>query len=44
MVSAETLLSYPDWKITFTVHTAASYKQLGAVSSQSKKNPSSKEY
>ena len=24
MVSTETLLSYPDWKIPFTVHTDAS--------------------
>ena len=31
MVSAETLLSYPDWKLTFTVHTDASDKQLGTV-------------
>ena len=31
MVSAETLLSYPYWKLTFTFHTDASDKQLGAV-------------
>ena len=31
MVSAETLLNYPDWKIPFTVHTYASDKQLGSV-------------
>ena len=31
MVSAETLLSYPDWKLTFPVHTDASDKQLGTV-------------
>ena len=31
MVSAETLLSYPNWKIPFTVHTDVSDKQLGAV-------------
>ena len=31
MVSAETLLSYPGWKLTFTVHTDDSYKYLGAV-------------
>ena len=29
MVSAETLLSYPDRKLTFKVHTDASDKQLG---------------
>ena len=29
MVSAETLLNYPDWKIPFTVHTYDSDKQLG---------------
>ena len=31
MVSAKTLLSYPDWKLTFPVHTDASDKQLGTV-------------
>ena len=31
MVSAEILLSYPDWKLTFTVYNDASDKQLGAV-------------
>ena len=34
MVTAETLFSYPDWKIIFAVHTNASDKQLGAVISQ----------
>ena len=38
MVSAETLLSYPYWKLKFTVHTDASDKQLGAVISHNKKN------
>ena len=31
MVSAEALLSYPDWKISFIVHTYVSDKQLGDV-------------
>ena len=31
MVSTETLLSYPDWTITSTLHTNASDKQLGDV-------------
>ena len=34
MVSAETLLSYPDWKLPLTVHTDDYDKQLGAVISQ----------
>ena len=34
MVSADTLLSYPGWKITFMVQTNASDKQLGDVISQ----------
>ena len=37
MVSAETLLSYPDWKITFTVHTNDSNKHLVAVILQNNK-------
>ena len=28
IVSVETLLSYPDWKLSFTLHTDASDKQL----------------
>ena len=31
MVYAETLLSYPDWKIPLTVHTYDYDKQLGDV-------------
>ena len=37
MLSADTLLIYPDWKLPFTVHTDASDKQLGAVISQNNK-------
>jgi hypothetical protein len=37
MVSADTLLNYPDWTIPFTIHTDASDKQLGAVISQNGK-------
>ena len=37
MVSAETLLNCPDWKIPFTVYNDASYKQLGAVIIQNNK-------
>ena len=37
VVSAETLLSYPDCKLSFTVHTDGSDKQLGAVISQNNK-------
>ena len=34
MVSAETLLNYPDCTITLTVHTYASDKKLGDVINQ----------
>ena len=37
MVSAETLLSYSDWKIQFMVHTDAYGKQLGAIISKNNK-------
>ena len=37
MVSVETLLSYPYWKLPFIVHTDDSDKQLGAVISQNNK-------
>ena len=37
MVSADTLMSDPYWKLTFTVHTDASNKHLGAVISQNNK-------
>ena len=37
MVSAQTLLSYPDWIISFTVYTNASDKKLGGVISQNNK-------
>ena len=37
MVSDDTLLSYPDCKLPFTVHTYAYDKQLGAVISQNYK-------
>ena len=37
MVSAETLISYPDCKLPFTVHTGAYDKQLGAVISHNNK-------
>ena len=31
MVSDETILDYPYWKILFTVYTDASEKQLGTI-------------
>ena len=37
MVSAETLLSYPNWKLPFTVHTDDYDKQLGDVISHNNK-------
>ena len=37
MVSGETLLSYTDCKLPFTVNTDASDKQLGAVISKNNK-------
>ena len=37
MVSDETLLNYTDWKVPFNVHTDASDKQLGAITSQNNK-------
>ena len=37
MVSAEKLLSYPYWKLPFTVHTDASDKQLGDIISYNNK-------
>ena len=37
MVYAKTLISYPDWKLPFTVHIDASDKQLCAVISQDNK-------
>ena len=40
MVSDETLLSYPNWIISFTVHTYVSEKQLFDVISQNN-NPKS---
>ena len=40
MVSTKTLLSYPDWKIPFTVHTDSYDKQLGAVIIQNNKQTS----
>ena len=37
MVSAETLISYPYWKLSLTVHTDASDKQVGAIIIHNKK-------
>ena len=37
MVYAETLLSYADWKLPFTVHSDDFYKQLGAFIIQNNK-------
>ena len=37
MVSSETLLSYPDWKLPFTVHTDSSDKKVGDVISHNNK-------
>ena len=37
MLPSDTLLSYPYWKINFTVHTDDSDKHLGAVISQNKR-------
>ena len=37
MVSTETLIIYPGWELTFTVHTYTSNKQLGSVISQNNK-------
>ena len=38
MISADTLLNDPDYKISFTVHNDTSDKQLGSVISQNNKN------
>ena len=38
MLSGETLLSFPDWKLTFMVHTNSHDKQVGAVISQNNKH------
>ena len=40
MVSADNYLTYPDYKITFTVHTNAYDKQLIAVISNDNKSSS----
>ena len=38
MVSSGTQISYPDWKLPFTVHTYASAKKLGGVTSHNNKD------
>ena len=38
MVYAETLISYPAWKLSFMVHTYASDKQFGDVIGQNNKH------
>ena len=37
MISSETILNYPDWENSSTVHTGASDQQLGDVISQNEK-------
>ena len=37
MVSTDTLISYPDWKLPFAVHIDAFDKQLGDIISQNNK-------
>ena len=37
MVSAETMMNYLDWTIIFTLHTDASYKNLGGIISKNNK-------
>ena len=37
VVSSETLISYPYWKLPFIFNTCASCKQLGAIISQNNK-------
>ena len=38
MIYADTLISYPDWKLPFTFHTDASDEQLVSVISQNNKH------
>ena len=38
VVSYETLMIYPDWKLPFRAHADSSDKQVGAVISQNKKH------